>query len=167
MSFSVRLSTATSFTANTVIKYDTVTTNIGAAYSTADGKFTAPFNGTYQVSFLGDKREYDVTVKVRGFIQKFYSGQDELTALFTNPFPRNRQLETTPRDRSTIDGFRDGTVERWNSTSQIMEQPGTVRPASLLIALLVVCQQVVDLPLREHGYLLFQHWELPSPWIGG
>ena len=50
VSFSVRLSTETSFNADTVIKYDTVTTNIGDAYSTADGKFTAPYNGTYQVS---------------------------------------------------------------------------------------------------------------------
>ena len=54
VSFTVRLSTATSFTTNTVIIYDTVTTNIGNGYSIADGKFTAPYNGTYQVSFSGD-----------------------------------------------------------------------------------------------------------------
>ena len=30
-----------------------------------------------------------------------------------------------------IDGFSDGTMERWNSTSQIMERPGTVRPTAL------------------------------------
>ena len=52
VSFSVRLSAQTSFATNTVIKYDRVITNIGDAYSTPDGKFTAPYNGTYQVSII-------------------------------------------------------------------------------------------------------------------
>ena len=49
------------------------------------------------------------------------------------------QLERPQRPipvASPIDSFRDGTVEWWNSTSQIMEQPGIMRSAVLWIALL-------------------------------
>ena len=42
--------------------------------------------------------------------------------------------------RSSIDGFRNGMVEQWNNTSQIMEHPGTVRLAALCIALLISLQ---------------------------
>ena len=37
------------------------------------------------------------------------------------PFPKKLVAGMTPRGRSPIDGFRDGRVERWNSTSQIIE----------------------------------------------
>ena len=39
------------------------------------------------------------------------------------PFRKKPPTGTTPRGRSSIDGFMVGTVERWNSTSQIMEWP--------------------------------------------
>ena len=42
---------------------------------------------------------------------------------------------TTSRGHSPIEGFRDGMVERWNSTSQIMEWPGTVNSAVSLKSL--------------------------------
>ena len=38
---------------------------------------------------------------------------------------------------TTYGTFFSGTMEQWNGTSQIMERPGTVRPAALWIALLV------------------------------
>ena len=53
------------------------------------------------------------------------------------PFPKIPAAGTTPRSCSPIDGFTVGTVEWWNSTSQIMERAGTMRPAALWIALLV------------------------------
>ena len=54
------------------------------------------------------------------------------------PFPEKVPTGTTPRGHSPIDGFMVGMTEWWNSTSQIMERPGTVRPAALWIALLVM-----------------------------
>ena len=45
-------------------------------------------------------------------------------------FPKNAS-GMTPRDHCLIHGSRDGTMEGWNSTRQIMEQPGTVRLAAL------------------------------------
>ena len=51
------------------------------------------------------------------------------------PFPKKLLAGMTARDCSPIDSFRDGMVEQCNSTSQIMERPGTVRPAALWIAL--------------------------------
>ena len=50
-------------------------------------------------------------------------------------FPKKPLVGTPPRGCSPIDSFRVGMVEWWNSTRQIMEQPGTVRPAALWIAL--------------------------------
>ena len=48
-------------------------------------------------------------------------------------FSKKLPAGMTPRGHSSIDGFRDGTVERWNSSSQIMEWLGTMRPAFLWI----------------------------------
>ena len=48
----------------------------------------------------------------------------------------NAAGQIDPRDYSPIHNFRDRTVEQWNGTSQIMELPGTVRPAALWIVLL-------------------------------
>ena len=52
------------------------------------------------------------------------------------PFPK-LPAGTAPRVCSPVDGFSVGTVQWWNSTSQIKEWPGTVRLAALWIALLV------------------------------
>ena len=53
-----------------------------------------------------------------------YSQSHRLLSL--RPLPKMPPVGTTPRDRSPIHSFRDGTVERWDSTSEIMERLGTV-----------------------------------------
>ena len=52
-------------------------------------------------------------------------------ALYTGRSQKYRRQEQPPRGCSPIDGFTVGTTERWDSTSQIMEWPETVRPAAL------------------------------------
>ena len=41
-------------------------------------------------------------------------------------FPKKLLAGMTPRGHCPIDGFKNGMVEWWNSTSQIMEWPGTM-----------------------------------------
>ena len=52
-------------------------------------------------------------------------------SLVTGRSQKYQRQERPPEAIPPIDGFMVGTVERWNSTRQIMEQLGTVRPAAL------------------------------------
>ena len=74
-------------------------------------------------------------------------------------FPKKLPVRTTTRGHSPIDDFRVGTVERWNSTSQIMEWPGTMKPAALWIALLML-HTVSALILLPMVRSLSQFWIL-------
>ena len=75
--------------------------------------------------------------------QWLFGNSWQLTVLFIKllvpkllAIPKKPPAGMTPRDHSFFDSFRDGRVEWWNSTSQIMVRPGTMRPAALWIALL-------------------------------
>ena len=50
-----------------------------------------------------------------------------------------------------IDSFRVGMVKSWNSTRQIMERTGTVRPAALWIALLMVGGSMIVMIVTAEG----------------
>ena len=63
--------------------------------------------------------------------QQRYSQSRRLLSYGLFPKKATRRNDPPPRDRSPIDSFKDGMVERWNSTSQTMERPRTVRPAAL------------------------------------
>ena len=69
------------------------------------------------------------------------------------PLPKKPPSGTTPRGHSPIDGFRNRQVEWWNSTSEIMEWPGKVRPAALWIVLLQCYSQ---------NYQLLSYWLFPK-----
>ena len=62
-----------------------------------------------------------------------------------------------PRGHSPIDGFRVGAVEWWNSTSQIMEWPGTVRLVALWIALLLLNGWKILLTPSYNHYWWYLH----------
>ena len=79
---------------------------------------TFPFHRNYTRQTSGMAVNHEAAGFVNSTVQ-WYSQSHQF--LSYQLFPKKPPAGTTPRGHSPIDGFMIGMVERWNSTSQIME----------------------------------------------